>query len=231
MESLRHSVGAVMVAALLIAGASVPTVARAADGDAMSAAMLDLENHWAEIRYEMKGAHQEKLAAGRALIGEANNVAAAYPDKAEPLVWQALALLVEAEIRRDLAALGLAKEARRLLERAEAIEAKALNGMIQTTLGMLYFEMPGWPLGYGDRRTAENYLKGALAIDPDDTDNNYFYGDYLLRTGRASMALPYLERAAQMTVRPTHVPADRGRQADIQESLGKARLEASRKAR
>ena len=138
-----------------------------------------------------------------------------------------LALLLEASLR----ALGLAKDARRLLERAEAIDPKALGGMIQTSLGMMYYDMPGWPLGFGDKRKVAQYLTRALKIDAGSMDNNYFYGDYLVMTGKGREAIPYLERALQVPVRPGHDRAETGRKADIQESLDKARLEASRSAR
>jgi len=212
-------------------GAALLALAPArADDPAMNAALLKIEDRWAEIRYEMKGA-REKLAAGRELVREAKDIAAAHPGRAEPLVWQALALLVEAEIRGDISALGLAKDARRLLEQAEGIDPRALGGMIQTSLGMMYYEMPGWPLGFGDKRRAAQYLTRALEIDPHSMDNNYFYGDYFVMTGRGADAVPYLERALAAPVRPGHERADNGRKADIQESLDKARLAASRTAR
>ncbi len=197
----------------------------------MSAAVRAVEDRWAEIRFEMKASKAQKIAASQALVTTAKALAGAYPDRAEPIVWHAMAVLVEAEVRHDTVALGLAKDARRLLERAEAIDVKAFDGMIQTILGMLYFEVPGWPLGFGDKKRAEKYLQQALEIDPANTDNNYFYGDFLLRTGRAVAALPYLERAGEMTIRPDHERADKGRMTEVQESLAKARLAASRKVR
>jgi tetratricopeptide (TPR) repeat protein len=216
---------AVWAAALLLAPAS-----GRADDAALNAALLKIEDRWAEIRYEMKG-ERERLAAGRELLRQAQAVAAAHPGRAEPLVWHALALLVEAKIRGDVSALGLAKDARRLLEQAEGLDPQALGGMIQTSLGMMYYEMPGWPLGFGDKRRAAQYLIRALEIDPHSMDNNYFYGDYFVMTGKGGEAVPYLERALAAPVRPGHERADTGRKADIQESLDKARLDASRKVR
>ncbi len=186
--------------------------------------VLALENRWAEIRYEMKG-RGEKFAAGRDLMRDATALAERHPGKAEPLVWEALALLVEAELRGDLSALSLARNARDLLHQAEAIDPAAANGLIQTSLGMLYYEMPSWPLGFGDKKKAEVYLTQALAIDPEGMDSNYFYGDFLLQGGRKREALPYLDRAmhAAALVRPGHERATAGRKIDIQEALDSAR--------
>jgi hypothetical protein len=196
--------------------------ARVSAAQTLEARLLAIEDRWAEIRYEMRD-KSAKLAASRDLIAQAAQIAAENPGKPEPLVWLALALLVEAEIRNNVAALGLAREARRLLEEAEALDPAALGGMIQTTLGMMYYEMPGWPLGFGDKTRAQGYLKRALEIDSASKDNNYFLGDYLVTTGRGREAVPFLEQAAAVPVRAGHERADRGRRADIQESLDKAR--------
>ena len=71
--------------------------------------------------------------------------------------------------------------------------------------------MPGWPIGFGDDETAEQYFNKALTINPDGLDINYFYAEYLVDQGREELALEYLERALNappMTGRPV---ADRGR--------------------
>ena len=39
---------------------------------------------------------------------------------------------------------------RRALEQALAIDATALEGSAFTTLGSLYYQVPGWPIGFGD---------------------------------------------------------------------------------
>jgi hypothetical protein len=71
----------------------------------------------------------------------------------------------------------------------------------------------------------------ALEIDSASMDNNYFYGDYLVMTGKGSKAFPYLQCALQVPTRPNHERGDTGRKADIQYSLDTALLDASRKAR
>jgi len=196
----------------------------------MDARLMTLEGRWAEIRYDMKDKAQ-KLAACRQLIAEAKGIVDDYPGKAAPLIWQAMALLAEAEVRNNLAALALVKDARRLLEHAEAIDPLALGGMIQTTLGMLYFETPGWPIAFGDKKKARIYLTRALEIDPLGKDSNYFFGDHLLMSGKPHEALPYLEKAAAAAPRAGHPRADAGRSQDVQDSLAEARRSLARTSR
>jgi len=191
-------------------------------GEDMAARLLAVEDRSVQIRYEMKD-KAAKIAAAQELVKDAAAIAAEFPGNAEALVWHARALLVEAEVRNNFAALSLAKEARRLLEQAEGINPTAAGGIIQTTLGMIYYEMPGWPIGFGDRKKAREYLERALALDPNGMDTNYFFGDYLVTLGWGREAIPFLEQAAAAPIRPGHERADKARLADIQESLDKAR--------
>ena len=62
-----------------------------------------------------------------------------------------------------------------LLLQAEKIDSNALNGSIYTSLGSLYYKVPGWPIGFGDNSKALIYLKKALQINPNGIDANYFY--------------------------------------------------------
>lgn len=104
-----------------------------------------------------------------------------WPERAEPLVWEGIVLASWAGAKGGLGALKLAKQARDQLLRAEQIDPSALNGSVYTSLGSLYYQVPGWPLGFGDDDKAREYLEKALTMNPDGIDPNFFYGD---RTGR-----------------------------------------------
>ena len=213
----------IAVAVLLQASAWAEPVFRtdAAPPMKMAPALQEIEDRWAMVRYELKG-KREKLITGKALIEDAAVLVKDYPDRAEPLVWQALVLLADAETRNDLSGLSLAKDARHLLEQAEVMDPNALGGLIQCTLGMLYYETPGWPISFGDDKKAEELLKRALEMNPGGQETNYFYGDFLVMNGKGREAVPYLERARLAAVREGHERADRGRKRDIQEALDKA---------
>ena len=95
-----------------------------------------------------------------------------------------------------------------------AIDPQALAGSAYTSLGSLYYQVPGWPIGFGDDEKAEKMLTQALAINPDGLDPNYFYGDFLQRQKRYEEARAALEKALAAKDRPGRELADNGRRAE-----------------
>jgi len=183
--------------------------------------ILSLQHAWAKASYDtpadaQKQAFKELIAGGRKLVER-------YPERVEPKVWLAISLSSDAGVNGGLSALGKVREARRLLEAAEKVDPKVLNGSIYTSLGSLYYQVPGWPIGFGDDDKAEMYLKKALATNPEGIDPNYFYGDYLLKSGNYAQAITYLNRARQAPERPARPLADAGRRTQIDKKLNQAR--------
>lgn len=215
MLIFREAMHGVMAAALL--ALSAPAFA-----DEVTEAVLALENRWLDIRYHTPD-KAKKIEGGRTLADDDAKLAAQHPGRAEPVVWQAMGLLIEGEVTRDLGSLKTIEHAKGLLEKAEVLDPTGVNGLVHTTLGTLYYEVPGWPIAFGDNKKATAYLKKALEIDPEGMDSNYFYGDYLLQRGKGREGLPYLEKAMQAPLRPGHEAADTFRKIDIQEALDKAR--------
>lgn len=183
--------------------------------------VIKIQHQWARANYDTPENQQEK--AFEALVAEAQKLADLNPDSAEAKVWLGIVLSTDAGVTGGLGALGKVKEARRQLEAAEKINPDALNGSIYTSLGSLYYQVPGWPIGFGDDEKAERYLKKALAINPDGIDPNYFYGDFMLEEGNYQQAIKYLEKAAAAPPRPGRPLADKGRQAEVQQKLQQAR--------
>jgi len=183
--------------------------------------VMKIQHQWAKANYDTPENQQEKVF--EALVTEAQKLADLNPDSAEAKVWLAIVLSTDAGVTGGFGALGKVKEARRQLEAAEKINPDALNGSIYTSLGSLYYQVPGWPIGFGDDEKAETYLKKALAINPDGIDPNYFYGDFMLEEGNYQQAIKYLEKAAAAAPRPGRPLADKGRQAEVQQKLQQAR--------
>lgn len=176
-----------------------------------------IQQRWAEIQYQVAEGDKEK--AFEALAEKAEALTASYPDRAEALIWQAIVLSTWAGEKGGLGALGLVKEARQHLEKAIEIDDRALDGSAYTSLGSLYYQVPGWPIGFGDDDKARRYLQKALAINPDGIDPNFFFADYLIEQGEEQRARQYLERALSAPDRPGRELADEGRRQEIRERM------------
>lgn len=172
-----------------------------------------LQIRWAEVNYELTGKTQ--LTAFESLIEDAESVTRNYPDRAEGWVWGGIIKSTYAGARGGLGALKFAKASKADLETAMKLDPDALNGSAYTSLGTLYYNVPGWPVGFGDDDKAEELLKKALTINPDGIDSNYFYGDFLYGEKRYEEAREYLIRAQNAPPRPGRELADAGRQREI----------------
>lgn len=177
-----------------------------------------IQQRWAEIQYQMP--EQDKEKAFGALATEAEAFVGRYPDKAEPLIWQGIVLSTYAGAKGGLGALGLVKRARKSLEAALELDASALDGSAYTSLGSLYYQVPGWPLGFGDDGKALSYLQKALAINPEGIDANYFFADYLIDQGQPERARAYLQKVLMAPGRPGREVADAGRKGEAEALLG-----------
>ncbi len=176
-----------------------------------------LQDRWAEINYQMEGKAQE--AAFDALTNEANALVASDPAAPDLLIWSGIIKSTYAGAKGGLGALSLAKESKADLEKAMGINANALQGSVYTSLGALYYSVPGWPVGFGDDDKAEELLKQALVLNPDGIDSNYFYGSFLIEQKRFAEARTYLEKAQKSQPRSGRALADSGRQQEITAAL------------
>lgn len=180
-----------------------------------------LQTRWAEVNYQLEGDAQEHAFAE--LTEQAAEVTSTYPDEAAAWVWSGIIKSTFAGAKGGLGALGLAKDARRDLEKAMELDADALDGSAYASLGTLYYSVPGWPVGFGDDDKAEQMLQKALTLSPQSIDNNYFYASYLMSKKRYAKALEFLNRAQHAEPRPDRPLADAGRQEEIRIAIAEVR--------
>jgi tetratricopeptide (TPR) repeat protein len=184
-------------------------------------AISDVAHQWAKANYETPDSN--KGAAFDTVVASARQVASTYPNRAEPIVWEAIALSSAAKAQGGFGALRKAREARDLLLSAEAIDPTVINGAVYTSLGSLYANVPGWPIGFGDKKKARDYLEKAITLAPGDIDSNYFYADFLSTQGDYADAATYAQRALAAPPRAGREDADAGRRQEAQALLATLR--------
>jgi tetratricopeptide (TPR) repeat protein len=182
-----------------------------------------LQDRWAEINYQLEGKTQ--LSAFDQLVSEATALTAANPDAAEAWIWSGIIKSTYAGAKGGLGALALAKASKADLEQALELNPQALQGSAYTSLGALYYSVPGWPVGFGDDELAEELLQKALVQNPDGIDSNYFYGSFLVTEKRYVEARQYLQKAQQAAPREGRALADAGRKQEIVEALASIAVE------
>jgi tetratricopeptide (TPR) repeat protein len=180
-----------------------------------------LQSEWAEIKYRRPAAEQEKAFA--ALTRTADAVRGKHAGRAEPQIWYGIIAASYAGARGGLGALSLAKDAKKAFEQALELDARALEGSAYTSLGSLYYQVPGWPLGFGSDDKARELLQKAIALNPDGIDSNYFLGDFLYRKGDTEGARRALQKALRAPARPERALADAGRRREIESLLAAMR--------
>jgi tetratricopeptide (TPR) repeat protein len=217
MRSLMY---ASLAATLLAFGAQ-------AQSQTLETGLADVQSGWAAANYQTQ-AGGPRVAAFEALSKRADALVKAYPGRAEPLIWQGIVLSTYAGAKGGLGALGLAKQSRAALEAAMKIDPEALQGSAYTSLGTLYYKVPGFPLGFGDRKKARQYLERALTLNPDGIDPNYFYGELLFEQDQYAPALEHLQTALRAPGRSGRELADEGRRGEIRELMAKIQTKLAR---
>lgn len=182
-------------------------------------ALQDLQHKWATANYAAD--EKEREDALKMLARSADAAVTEHPQSAQLLAWRGIILSTYAGAKGGLGAIDIAEAARDSLLAAAQIDETAIGGGIDTSLGVLYYKVPGWPLGFGDDDVAARYLARGLAVNPDGVDENYFMADFLFEQGNKQGARDYLQKALAAAPRPGREDADEGRGREIEVLLSK----------
>ena len=182
--------------------------------------IVRIQHDWAIANYLTPKDAQE--SAFKSLTEEAHQVTVSNPNAPEALIWEGITFSGYAKAKGGIGALKLAEKARDLLLTAEKINPQVLQGSTYTSLGSLYYKVPGWPIGFGDKKKARTYLEKALAANPTGIDPNYFYADFLSEQGDYVKAVEYYKKALAAPARQGREDADIGRKKEVEEGLSVA---------
>lgn len=206
--------------ALLAAFLAGMGAAHASTDPVMDAQVKHINDEWARIKYQVPGKDQKYQQLDRLAV-EAAQVVAKYPGHAEPLLWQGIVTSEEAAQASVLKQLGLATAARDILLKAYKIDPLAEKGGVAMSLGVLYYKVPGWPIGFGDAKKAKAYLDQGIVVDPSSLDTNWFFGDYWVTKGDTERAKAFFTKALAAPVDPSRPVWDTGRRAEVRAAMAK----------
>ncbi len=179
----------------------------------------DLQHRWAVANYETP--EDDIDSTFSSLIEDARSAVSQNQNDPELYIWLGIIQSTYAGKKGGLGALGLVKEARASLEKAMELDDMAMSGSAYTSLGALYYQVPGWPVAFGSNKKARPLLEKALAINPNGIDSNYFYGAFLFEEKEYQKAKEALIHALAAKPRPDRALADKGRREEIQKLIEK----------
>jgi len=210
------------VAVALFAGGS----ALASNNKAMDADIHSIELQWEHIKFAEDGSPNQ-LTHIDTLAKFAASVVKKYPDRVEPLIWEGIVTSEEAGMATTINAMGYAKRAKAILEEAYKKDPTALDAGAPTSLGVLYYRVPGWPIGFGSNKEAQALLQQAVSLAPNGMDANYFYADFLMGQHEYAAAYKLLKHALSLPPQTDRPLWDKNRRVVIKELMAKAQQAAN----
>ena len=217
MRSKFLAIASVCIGAAVLAGQALAGGDPAIDQD-----VHGLQSKWETIKFSVPEGDKQ-TAQMNALGADADALAAKYPDNVKVLIWDGIITSERASMASALSALGLAKRARDLLEKADKMDPAALDSGAPTSLGVLYYRVPGFPIAFGDKDKARRLLQQAVQLAPNGLDAWYFYADFLYNQSEYQKATEAFTHALSLPKHPDRPLWDENRRLVIQEMLDKIR--------
>ncbi len=204
--------GAILSAAFTVSAGAAPA------DDPVLGQVKQIQTRWETIKFTVP--EGDKQTDQMTVLGaDADSLAAKYPDRVEVLIWDGIVTSERASLVNPISALSLATRARDTLEKAYKMNPTVLDAGAPTSLGVLYYRVPGFPVAFGDKTKARALLEQATKTAPDGLDAWYFYGDFLMTQGEYAKAREAFIHALAIPVRADRALWDENRRLVITEKL------------
>lgn len=190
-----------------------------AKGSEIDHEITKLQQDWAIAKFQTP--KNQQVVELEKLITHAQALNQAHPNQPELMLWYGTILSTYASLKGGITVLPQVKKAKELLETSIALNDNLDHGFAYGVLGTLYARVPGWPLSYGDKKKAREFLEIAIQKDPNSIDANYYFGDFLVDLGAHQEARKHLEMAMNAPIRPEYQVQDKGRKAEVAIALSK----------
>jgi len=179
--------------------------------------LTDIQAQWDVTNFTLAGKAQ--IESFEQLQADSEAYTTDNPGEAEGWIWRGIVDSSFAGAKGGLGALGLAKSARKYFDKAIDIDGDAMQGSAYSSLGTLYYSVPGWPIGFGNDEKAEEFLQQGLSFNPDGIDSNFFYAEFLVDQKKPTQALEFYRKVLSAAPRDGRVVADEGRRKQAQAAI------------
>jgi tetratricopeptide (TPR) repeat protein len=129
-----------------------------------------------------------------------------------------------------IGALKYAKLSRKYLTQSVKLDPTIYDSSAHAVLGTLYAQVPGWPVGFGDKKKALINYQAALKLSPNGLDSNFTYAQYLFSQKKYKDAKRHLEKASLAPPRPDRPKADKDVSKQIAKGLKEIELRLAKKS-
>ena len=201
-----------------------PAAVRAAPDSTINTAVLQIALDWEHIKFQEtdKNVQERQMAA---LADRAAQTAQQFQHRPEAEIWLGIIISEQASMASEngspFKALSFAKHAREILAKVVQTDPRALDAGAPTSLGVLYYRVPSWPVGFGDKTKARQLLEEAVKYAPTGLDANYFYGDFLMEQHEYVEATRIFKYALTLPPHPERPLWDKSRRLVMQQDLAK----------
>jgi len=221
---MRRKMIGIVVAISALVSLGNPANTWAAENSSLNADILRLALDWEHIKFQEtdKDIQIKQMAA---LAERAKTIAQQYQNRPEAAIWLGIIVSEQASMASEngspFKALSFAKSAREILEPIVKANPGVLDAGAPASLGVLYYRVPGFPIGFGDKTKARQLLQEAIKYAPDGLDANYFYGDFLYEQHEYPEAEQVFKHALSLPPHPDRPIWDQSRRLVIQDDLAK----------
>lgn len=168
------------------------------------------------VNFDVK--EQQKLELLEKLIPHSESLASANPKDAGFLMMAGFFNGQYAGATGGLGALKYAKAARDYLEKSTEIDPSLYGASALCVLSTIYYQVPGWPVGFGSKKSARKLIERAISISPTGMDANMTYATFLYNESEFEKSKEYFLRAQNAPARPDRPKAD----AELHKQIAKA---------
>jgi tetratricopeptide (TPR) repeat protein len=182
------------------------TFAKAADQELLTKA-TELRIELDRINFDLK--EDAKLKRLETMVSQTKDLVDKNPRDPAFLMMAGLYNIQYASELGNLSALKYAKAAREYLTSSVEIDPTIYGASAHAVLGRMYVSVPGWPIGFGNKKKGLLNFKKAIEIAPEGMDSNFMYAAYLFEDKQYVKAKKHFKKAKIATARPNRERADK----------------------